>query len=44
MVAQMPTMAGIRTIYASIGDLFVWLWVIGLLGNIGWVAISFLWH
>jgi apolipoprotein N-acyltransferase len=34
MVAYVPT-HGVRTIYASIGDLFVWLCIIGLVGISG---------
>lgn len=39
MVAQVPVAAGVRTIYALVGDLFAWLCVMGMLSVIGWVAI-----
>lgn len=39
MVAQVPTAAGVRTIYAWAGDWFAWLCVAGMLGGIGWVVI-----
>lgn len=42
MVAQVPASAGIRTIYARVGDLFAWLCVTGLLGCIGWAAMRVL--
>lgn len=42
MVAQVPTSAGVRTIYARVGDLFAWLCVTGMLASIGWAAIRVL--
>ena len=39
MVAYVP-MHGVRTIYATIGDLFAWLCIIGLLAFIGLVIIQ----
>jgi apolipoprotein N-acyltransferase len=39
MVAYVP-MQGVRTIYATIGDLFAWLCIIGLLGLTGLAIIQ----
>lgn len=39
MAAQVPIAAGVRTIYAWVGDLFAWLCVTSLLGGIGWGVI-----
>ena len=39
MVAQVPTAAGVRTIYARVGDLFAWLCVTGMLAGICWAVI-----
>lgn len=36
MVAQIPVSAGVRTIYARIGDIFAWCCVAGLLASITW--------
>jgi apolipoprotein N-acyltransferase len=38
MVAQVPAAAGVRTIYAQIGDLFAWVCVAGLLAGVVWRA------
>ena len=39
MVADVPT-HGVHTIYATIGDLFAWLCIIGLLGLIGLAVLQ----
>jgi apolipoprotein N-acyltransferase len=39
MVAQVPTSAGIRTIYARIGDLFAWLCVAGFFAAVAWAVL-----
>lgn len=36
MVAQVSASAGVRTIYARIGDLFAWACVVSLLASIAW--------
>lgn len=41
MVAQVPSSAGIRTVYACVGDLFAWLCVTGMFVGIGWAVIRY---
>jgi apolipoprotein N-acyltransferase len=36
MVAQVPTSAGLHTMYSRIGDLFAWGCVVGLLASVAW--------
>jgi apolipoprotein N-acyltransferase len=38
MVAQVPTKAGVRTLYARIGDVFAWACVASLVAGVGWFA------
>jgi apolipoprotein N-acyltransferase len=36
IVAHVPAAAGVRTVYALVGDLFAWLCVAGLVGVSAW--------